>query len=108
MRSGDYTSEDFARLRKQFTALGWIDATASDDQLREIMAVIGRGFRDGAPTTAEQAATIILDGVREERWRILAGDDAHVLDKMVREAPEEAHTEEFLAKLRERTEWHLG
>ena len=108
MRSGDYTSEDFARLRKQFTALGLIDATASDDQLREIMDGIGRGFRDGAPTTAEQAATIILDGVREERWRILVGDDAHVLDKMVREAPEEAYTEEFLAKLRERTEWHLG
>ena len=108
MRSGDYTSEDFARMRKQFTALGLIDATASDDQLREIMAGLGRGFRDGAPTTAEQAATIILDGVREERWRILVGDDAQLLDKMVREAPEDAYTEEFLAKLRERTAWHLG
>ena len=28
-------------------------------------------FRDEAPVTAEQAAQIILDGVREERWRIL-------------------------------------
>ena len=71
MRSGDHTSKDFSRMRKQFTALGFIHATASDDQLREIMADIGRGFRDGAPTTAEQAASIILDGVREEPYRAL-------------------------------------
>ena len=108
VRSGDYTGEDFARLRKQFTALGFIDATASDEQLRAIMDEIGRSFRDGAPTTAEQAAAIILDGVREERWRILVGDDAHLLDEMVREAPEEAYTEGFLARLRERTAWRLG
>ena len=108
VRSGDYAGEDFARLRKQFTALGFIDATASDEQLREIMDEIGRSFRDGAPTTAEQAAAIILDGVREERWRILVGDDAHLLDEMVREAPEEAYTEGFLARLRERTAWRLG
>ena len=45
--------------------------------------------------TAEQAATIILDGVQASRWRILVGDDAHRLDAMVRNDPEAAYTPEF-------------
>ena len=40
-----------------------------------------RIFRDEAPTTAAQAAKIILDGVKADRWRILVGDDAHKLDE---------------------------
>ena len=108
MRSGDHTPEELAQMRERFAALGLLDETVTDDQLREIVAGIGRSFRDNAPMTAEQAATIILDGVREERWRILVGDDAHRLDEMVRENPEEAYSEGFLAKLRERVEWNLG
>ena len=34
-------------------------------------------FRDEALTSAAQAATIILDGVKADRWRILVGTDAH-------------------------------
>ena len=41
--------------------------------------------------TAAQAATVILDGVREERWRILVGKDAHALDAAVRSEPELAY-----------------
>ena len=33
-------------------------------------------FRNTAPTTAAEAATIILDGVRAGQWRILVGEDA--------------------------------
>ena len=33
-------------------------------------------FRDKAPLTAAGAAAIILDGVRNDEWRILVGDDA--------------------------------
>ena len=54
-----------------------------------------RGFRDDAPTTAAQAAKIILDGVKAERWRILVGDDAVKMDAMVRQDPEAAYTPEF-------------
>ena len=57
-------------------------------------------FRNNAPTSAEQAATIILDGVRAGRWRILVGDDAHVLDAMVRDTPEDAYEESFLDQMR--------
>ena len=108
MRGGEIAGEALARARRRYTALGVIDSSASDEQVREVVAGIGEWFRQSAPTTPEQAASIILDGVREERWRILVGDDAHRLDEMVREAPEDAYTEAFLARLRARTQWNLG
>ena len=49
-----------------------------------------------APLTSAQAATIILDGVRNEEWRILVGEDARVLDQRVRERPEEAYDLSFV------------
>ena len=99
--------QDLTAARARFKALGLAE-DVSDDQLREMIAQIGTRFRDDAPTTAEQAAAIILDGVREERWRILVGDDAHRLDKMVRDTPEEAYEESFLERLRQHAEWRLG
>ena len=51
------------------------------------MQMRGEMFRDNAPMTAAQAATVILDGVRANEWRILVGDDAFALDEMVRECP---------------------
>jgi len=58
-------------------------------------------FRNSAPTTAAEAATVILDGVRAGRWRILIGDDAHTLDLAVRQAPEEAYDVDFMDRLGE-------
>ena len=49
----------------------------------------------GAPTSAAQAARIILDGVKEDRWRILVGEDAIRLDEHVRADPEKAYDEDF-------------
>ena len=46
----------------------------------------------------EKAAEIILNGVREERWRILVGSDAEVMDREVRATPEEAYTEAFFTE----------
>jgi NAD(P)-dependent dehydrogenase (short-subunit alcohol dehydrogenase family) len=43
----------------------------------------------------EQAAEIILSGVREGKWRILVGADAEAMDRAVRETPELAYTKEF-------------
>ena len=51
------------------------------------MVGMAEGFRDNAPTSAAEAATIILEGVRNGRWRILVGDDAHRLDEAVRQTP---------------------
>jgi hypothetical protein len=67
----------------------------SDEQLRAAMQQRVEDFRDNAPLTAAQAATIILDGVRNEEWRILVGEDARDLDRRVRERPEEAYELSF-------------
>ena len=63
----------------------------TNDQIRNLMQTMGEGFRDMAPMTAAQAATVILDGVRANKWRILVGDDAHRLDEAVRANPEGAY-----------------
>jgi hypothetical protein len=48
-------------------------------------------FRDKAPVSAAEAATIILDGVRSGTWRILIGEDATMIDAAVRARPEAAY-----------------
>jgi len=54
------------------------------------------------PMTASQAASIILDGVRENRWRILVGEDAEIIDAEVRQDPEHAYDAEFWQTLQAR------
>lgn len=67
----------------------------SDDQIRQAMHDRAIQFRDNAPLSAAQAAAIILDGVRANKWRILVGDDAHLLDERVRANPEMAYEPDF-------------
>ena len=88
--------------------MGMANEETTDEQIRNLVGEMGRRFRDDAPATAEQADSSILDGVREERWRILIGNDAHRLDELVREDPERAYTPEFMVRLRETGEWGLG
>lgn len=59
------------------------------------MMEMSSAFRNEAPTTAAAAATVILDAVRAGEWRILVGEDAHLLDSMVRDRPTEAYTPGF-------------
>jgi NAD(P)-dependent dehydrogenase (short-subunit alcohol dehydrogenase family) len=62
-----------------------------DMEAVEMVKVMSDMFRDQAPMTAAEAATEILDGVRNDRWRILVGDDARKLDAAVRADPEIAY-----------------
>ena len=71
------------------------------EQVREAIAMQGVDFRDNAPTTAAEAARMILDGVKAEKWRILLGKDAHLLDDIVRAHPEEAYEDSFMVRIRE-------
>jgi len=77
---------------------GLLPKRASADDLRRLLAQIENDFRDKAPLTAADAATIILDGVRSGQWRILVGDDAKMLDAAVRSTPEAAYDYPELAK----------
>jgi NAD(P)-dependent dehydrogenase (short-subunit alcohol dehydrogenase family) len=82
----DMTAEEVAEARQVMVARG-LPATASDDDVRRTMQMFADGFRDSAPTSAAEAATIILDGVRAGEWRILVGADAEALDVAVRADP---------------------
>ncbi|TFU05669.1 SDR family NAD(P)-dependent oxidoreductase [Polymorphobacter arshaanensis] len=70
-----------------------LDTASMDDA--QLAMVVNAGFRDSAPTSAAQAATIILDAVKAGQWRILVGDDARILDEMVRADPEGAYAPAF-------------
>ena len=80
------------------------------DEERELMAIADQMFHDNAPMTAVEAATVILDNVLAENWRILVGHDAHALDRAVRNDPESAYegnmSEILFAELNEARE-HL-
>jgi NAD(P)-dependent dehydrogenase (short-subunit alcohol dehydrogenase family) len=89
-----------AEVRQRFLGQGIDVGAASDEDLRNFMVTMAEYFRDNAPTTAAQAATIILDGVRAGEWRILVGDDAHRLDEAIRAEPTEAYEPEFFERLR--------
>jgi NAD(P)-dependent dehydrogenase (short-subunit alcohol dehydrogenase family) len=91
--------EDVSRLRSLLLLRGLPVAEMDDDQLRQAMLQMATMFRDHAPTTAARAATIILDGVRAEAWRILVGDDAVALDRLVRANPEGAYELPFMEAL---------
>jgi hypothetical protein len=71
------------------------DMPAAD--LRNIIRMIGEGFRDNAPMSAAAAASVILEGVRNDTWRILVGDDARTLDEAVRADPEGVYGGEGLS-----------
>jgi hypothetical protein len=88
--------------------MGVDTASMSDEDVQNIALDRARSFRDEAPTSAAAAAKVILDGVKAERWRILVGDDAHLLDQRVRESPERAYDAEFYRSFAEEVGWRLG
>src|SRR6516162_4908640 len=104
---GSEAAIDIAAARRLAAARGVDVVGLSDEQIRQRVIELERRFREDAPTTAAQAATIILDGVKAEKWRILVGKDAELLDQRVRTAPEEVYTPEFLEAFREGGGWRL-
>jgi NAD(P)-dependent dehydrogenase (short-subunit alcohol dehydrogenase family) len=99
---------ELLQARQRMKGMG-IDVDAmSDDEIQQKAQDRARTFRDEAPTTAAQAARIILDGVKADRWRILVGDDAHMLDERVRKTPEEAYTPAFFQSFAEAVGWKVG
>jgi NAD(P)-dependent dehydrogenase (short-subunit alcohol dehydrogenase family) len=85
------SQDEVDEFRTSFARRGMPADGMSDDDLRNLIGMFGDMFRDSAPLSAAQAATIILDGVRAGKWRILVGEDARMLDEKVREDPEAAY-----------------
>ncbi len=80
-----------AGARAGLIRAGLLAADASASDLRQMLVQMNSDFRDKAPVSAAEAATIILDGVRSGAWRILVGEDAKMIDAAVRAKPESAY-----------------
>jgi NAD(P)-dependent dehydrogenase (short-subunit alcohol dehydrogenase family) len=88
-------ASELTAVRQRLKRQGLPVEKLSDDQVRSMLQQRGEDFRDKAPLSAAGAATIILDGIRAGRWRILVGEDAKRLDERVRQSPEAAYDREF-------------
>ena len=106
--SDTLTAEELERTRKRFTAAGVAAEQLNDAAIQAMAAEGAHRFLEDAPMTAATAATVILDGVKADRWRILVGDDAHRMDEMVRAEPENAYQPEFFERLTSGVGWRLG
>jgi NAD(P)-dependent dehydrogenase (short-subunit alcohol dehydrogenase family) len=100
--------EEIAQLRARLAASGRDMSQVSDADLQTLAKERARQFLENAPTTAAAAATVILDGVKAGRWRILVGHDAQVLDEMVRQAPEDAYEASFFERFLASAPWRVG
>jgi NAD(P)-dependent dehydrogenase (short-subunit alcohol dehydrogenase family) len=87
------TDDELAAMRADLQRQGMPLEGVTDEQLRMGIRTMAESFRNNAPVSAAQAATIILDGVRAGEWRILVGDDARTLDDAVRRDPLSAYGE---------------
>lgn len=106
--TGEITAAEIAQTRERIASMGKDPSGMTDDDIRNLMIERARSFLEQAPTTAATAASIILSGVKAGQWRILVGDDAHAIDKMVRQSPDQAYEPEFFERLAQEAGWRLG
>lgn len=59
-------------------------------------------FEEAAPMNSQQAAKVILDAVKAGQWRILVGEDAKELDRLVRQAPEQVYETSFFNLIKDK------
>ena len=97
-----------AQVRARLASMGRDVSALSDADIRAGLAERARRFVTDAPTSAAEAATIILDGVKADRLRILVGPDAQVIDAMVRQDPDHAYEPDFYARFAEQAGWYPG
>ena len=99
---------EIAQARQRMKDMGMDVSAMTDEDLQAAAQDRARRFREDAPITAAEAATIILDGVKADQWRILVGEDAKLLDQRVRQQPEQAYEPEFFQRFVEEAGWRLG
>ena len=106
--SEELNPNEIVQTRQRLKGMGVDTDAMSDAEIQQSAHDRARTFREEAPTTAAQAAKIILDGVKADQWRILVGDDAHRLDMRVRQTPEKAYTPEFYESFVKEAGWRIG
>ena len=96
-----------ARARACIASMGTDVSNLSDEDIQKMVAESERRFREEASMTAAAAATVILDGVKADRWRILVGEDARRIDDLVRQSPERAYDVDFFESFATEVGWRI-
>ncbi|MBS0643935.1 MAG: SDR family NAD(P)-dependent oxidoreductase [Proteobacteria bacterium] len=104
----DISAVELAQARARIASTGADAAALSDEDIKAKMQERARNFLTNAPTSAAEAATIILNGVKAGQWRILVGADAVEIDKRVRATPERAYDVAFFEEMAGAVGWRLG
>lgn len=94
----DMSDEEVEALKGRWALLSAVPEDASPDAVRQQLHNSQENYETGGLTPA-QAADIILNGVRNEEWRILVGPDAVALDEAVRANPVDAYDLDFSEKV---------
>ena len=97
----EMTDEQLAMSRDRMVKWGNLTEDMSLDEFRQMLHERRNDFRDNAPMSPAEAATVILDAVRNGQWRVLVGEDAKMLDQMVRGNPEEVYTPDYFAQFQD-------
>jgi NAD(P)-dependent dehydrogenase (short-subunit alcohol dehydrogenase family) len=104
----ELTPNDLLAARQRLQGMNIDTSKMSDAEVQKAADDRARSFLEDAPTSAAQAAKIILDGVKAGKWRILVGDDAQRLDERVRQTPERAYETEFYQSFAKEVGWRIG
>ena len=96
-----------AQTRARLVSMGRDVSAMTDADIADVVARRAQRFVEDAPTSAAEAATIILDGVKANRWRILVGPDAQAIDARVRQDPEQAYEQDFFDSFAAEVGWRL-
>jgi NAD(P)-dependent dehydrogenase (short-subunit alcohol dehydrogenase family) len=104
-RPKDMSDEEIAEARKGWEKVRYGTAKMDNDEMRRAAEDRIVNFAKNGLTPA-QGVEIILQGVREERWRILVGKDAEALDRALRKHPLEAYDMDFNKRVME--EWEAS
>lgn len=97
----NWTHDEVEKARTRWTIAGLDHVQEMDD-----VQIRAEGQREIENNRAmglapEEAANIILDGVKNKTWRILIGKDTESLDLLVRESPDAAYDPDFVDRWRE-------
>jgi NAD(P)-dependent dehydrogenase (short-subunit alcohol dehydrogenase family) len=106
--SDTFTPGQLRVVRARIAASGVDTSKMSDADVEKVARERIRRFLEEAPMSAAQAATVILDGVKADRWRILVGEDAKKIDERVRQMPEQAYDVDFFQKFAAEVGWKVA
>jgi NAD(P)-dependent dehydrogenase (short-subunit alcohol dehydrogenase family) len=107
-QSDTMNAKEIAQTRARVASMGVDVSNLSDGDIARLAEERARRFVEDAPTSAAEAAKIILDGVKADRWRILVGADAERIDRRVRETPERAYDLDFFESFAKEVGWKVG